>query len=70
MNETLLSGGVGTSPAGEVSNNECGEKKSEMGTDHRTNPSPAQSLWDIAPDEAMQFWTNDIYDQCAGEEDL
>jgi hypothetical protein len=27
-------------------------------------------LWDIAPDEAMQFWTNDIYDQCAGEEDL
>jgi hypothetical protein len=39
-----LSGG---SNAGQPSNAECGEKKSGMGTDQRTNPPPAQTTFPV-----------------------
>jgi hypothetical protein len=30
-------------------------------------PPAAQSLYDIAPGEAHQWYVNDVYEQCAGE---
>jgi len=62
----ILSGG---SDAGEVSNDECGVKKSGIGTDQRTNPPPAQTLppydpdWPDAPppsDQTQVYKGNDL----------
>jgi hypothetical protein len=64
---TLLSGGVESRHALVASDFGRGTQGTGKETPSGSSDPPTQSLWDIAPDEAHQFYVNDIYEQCAGE---